>query len=210
MPTHLHPWKTLTLSCQTTPQITLKPANRSTIRAWPSICAALRRQNPLGIELCGELNGYHSVAENKFGLQKVPINPHHLLLNILSWKMIWKTTTEEAYSLDRNIVLDGSIVWFSIGNIIEGSIWLRLTPLVAPYALQNGLSSAITPASPPMAKAKDFLWCKAGLFRIGYKSNQWGPRTTPESLELLLADNALNREEGARLSNSWLPACELI
>lgn len=45
---------------------------------------------------------------------------------------------------------------------------------------------------------------------ILYKSEQWGPRTTRESLELLLVDNALNREEGTRLSDSWLPACEFI
>lgn len=31
-----------------------------------------------------------------------------------------------------------------------------------------------------------------------------------ESLELLLTKQSLNREEGARLSDAWLPACELF
>lgn len=33
---------------------------------------------------------------------------------------------------------------------------------------------------------------------------------TRESLDLLLAKQALNREDGAKLSSIWLPACELL
>lgn len=31
-----------------------------------------------------------------------------------------------------------------------------------------------------------------------------------ESLELLLAECALNREDGIKVSDDWLPACELL
>lgn len=33
---------------------------------------------------------------------------------------------------------------------------------------------------------------------------------TRELLELLMVDHALNREKGIKLSDAWLPACELI
>lgn len=44
---------------------------------------------------------------------------------------------------------------------------------------------------------------------ILYKSDQWGPKVTRESVELLLAQNALNKEDGTKLSAAWLPVCEL-
>lgn len=43
-----------------------------------------------------------------------------------------------------------------------------------------------------------------------YRSDNWGFRITGESLERLLVEQALNREEGVRLSSTWLPACELL
>lgn len=43
-----------------------------------------------------------------------------------------------------------------------------------------------------------------------FRSDQWGPRVTRELLELLLAQKALNKEGGAKLSTDWIPACELL
>lgn len=42
-----------------------------------------------------------------------------------------------------------------------------------------------------------------------YKSDQWNTRVTRESLELMLAKGALNKD-GVKLSAAWILACEMF
>lgn len=42
------------------------------------------------------------------------------------------------------------------------------------------------------------------------RSDQWGPRVTQESLELLLTQRALNKDDGIKLRAAWLPAYEVL